>query len=67
MAVRAGDAEVPLAMSESGRVSVVEGFWGMEGWTPSTASQWAGVVSIEMRWLVAVEHTSEGDVSRHLR
>lgn len=39
---KAGFALEPLGSKEvEGSVRVVEGFWGMEGWTPSIASQCA--------------------------
>jgi len=41
-ALRAGLAPGPLGRSSWERESAVVGFWGMEGWTPSMASQWAG-------------------------
>lgn len=41
-AERAGFALAPLGRREvDGSVRVVDGFWGIEGWTPSIASQWA--------------------------
>lgn len=40
---KAGLALEPLGMKAVGRESGAVGFWGMEGWTPSTASQCAVV------------------------
>lgn len=40
-AATAGLAPGPLGRRSLEEVSAVVGFWGMEGWTPSIASQWA--------------------------
>jgi hypothetical protein len=40
-APRLGFAPGPFGTSSVARASAVVGFWGIEGWTPSTASQCA--------------------------
>lgn len=40
-AASAGFAPGPLGTNSEARASAVVGFWGIEGWTPSMASQCA--------------------------